>query len=130
MEKKVISTKAKKTKVVPKEKILDQAKKDLEQLAKPIVLKSPLEYKAGTIVLTELDQKDVNQLMFAQLGTQTGMLTNILMAVNDLLLLFEAYAKKMGLPTEKIVNGKIVNYNTTDYTTGTDGVKDLGVDKK
>lgn len=111
------------------EKRLDKAKEDLEKLAQPIVLHSPLQYKAGTVVLTELEQKDVNQLMFAQLGTQTTILTNLLMAVNDLLLLFEAYAKKMGLPTEKIVNGKIMDYTKDDYKNGTGVASRLGVDK-
>lgn len=117
-------------KVVTKGQILDQAKEDLEKLAKPIILKSPLQYKAGTVVLTELDQKDVNQLMFAQLGTQTTILTNMLMTVNDLLLLFEAYAKKMGLPTEKIVNGKVMDYTADDYKSGQEVANRLGVDKK
>lgn len=126
-KKAIKSTPARQTTIA--EKRLDKAKDDLEKLAQPIVLHSPLQYKAGTVVLTELEQKDVNQLMFAQLGTQTTILTNMLMAVNDLLLLFEAYAKKMGLPTEKIVNGKIMDYTKDDYKSGTEVANKLGVDK-
>lgn len=106
-----------------------EAQEALKKLAEPIVLKSPLEYKPQTVVITELDQKDKDQLMFSQLGMQTGILTNILYAVNDLLLLFEAYAKKNGIPTEKIVNGKIVDYTSPDFTSGKTGINELGVDK-
>lgn len=93
----------------------EQVQEMIDKMKEPIILKSPLEYKPGQLVISELQKNERDQLMFGLLSGLIdivgSMRDNMVQVLNSSLLLQMEIAKKMDIPAEKVIDGNILAYN-------------------
>lgn len=101
---KATNKQAKQTKEEQHEKLNEILKK----IDKPIIMKSPLEYKAGEVVIAELPQKERDQILFKFVTKMCASLDYITLTLNDMLLLQMEQCKKQGIEASKVIDKSIV----------------------
>ena len=99
--------------MVKANQISDEKLKEIaSKVTAPIYLKSPLTYRKGEVVITELTLAEQMQLIFKFLTELTAQVSMMTLTINDLLLLKNEEMKKAGFDTDKIVNNSIVVCDT------------------
>lgn len=105
------STKTTAKKTLTKEEQEKKLNEILEKVKEPIFLESPLQYKAGEVVIAKLPQEERDQIMFKFITKMCASLDLVALTLNDMLLLQMEQCRKLGIDASKIIDKSVVQFN-------------------
>lgn len=98
-------------KTLTKEEQEKKLKEILEKVKEPIFLESPLQYKAGEVVIAKLPQEERDQIMFKFITKMCANLDLVALTLNDMLLLQMEQCRKLGIDASKIIDKSVMQFN-------------------
>lgn len=107
----------------------EEAEEMLRKIKEPIYLKTPLNYQAGEVVITELSEAERDQIMFKFITNITAYLEKSMLILNDLLLLSMENSRRNGVNVRELLNKSVIKADKQENTNTMQDIKNLKENK-